>query len=77
MTTKEEIQEIIKNRYDNYNSRYGNDIKRTHEYIRKLTISDEEFLSFLKDCEHQNPRPFYIPPKGLSKLINKLTTSFS
>lgn len=71
MTTKEEIDLIIKEQYNNYQGNIFQELRDVHKVARNLS-GDDAFLEFLKKCKEKNPRPIYVIPEGVKQQMDKL-----
>jgi hypothetical protein len=68
MSTQDEIREIVKNRYSNYEPRLFRKIGFIHCHMRMM-IGDEKFLEFLKKADKENPRPIYKVPDEIKAML--------
>lgn len=70
MTTQQEIDSIVSDRYNNYRGEQMTDLKEIHGVLRKIQ-GDEEFLKFLKASSELNPRPTFEINKEIFKQHGK------
>lgn len=76
MTVQEEIEQIIKEYFSNYEGRLNKRLKVHHDHIRK-TEGDEGFLAFLKECILKFPRPKFTLNKEIISNISFVEPDFS
>jgi len=56
LTVQQQIDKIIKERYNNYTGTQFHNLKGMHRAYRQI-LGDEGFLEFLKKLETENPKP--------------------
>jgi len=70
METKEHIDKIIEEQYNNYRGRVMYRLKIIHNVLRK-EIGDKKFLAYIIKRQQENPKPkiiLLLEPNKLNKL---------
>lgn len=58
---RKEIERIVEERYNGYRGTSFKQLEVLHNAIRE-SVSEKDFLAFLKNCDKINPRPVYKIP---------------
>lgn len=61
MTTKEKINKIVKDQYNDYKGTFMQPLLKVHTYMRN-NMTNEKFLELLEKSVNENPRPKYNSP---------------